>query len=144
MVASNAKIVQLWAPTAQTNSATTTARLDCVGADYVTIVLNCAIELNTNAVGPTLSLLSCDNTTVTNFATIVADRSAEDLVAAKDVVYHVDMRSQKRYLRLTLTSATATNDNVTSAAVAILTRLDEAPSSTSEMVGSTNDAVVVV
>jgi len=78
-----------------TNSATVTANLDTAGADYATIVVNLASEINTNAIGPTLSLLEDDTTVATNFATIVADRSAEDITAAKTVVYGVDLRGRQ-------------------------------------------------
>lgn len=138
------KIVQLISPKTMTNSATQTANLDCKGYDYAIITINFGAELNTNGVGPTLSLLSCDTTVATDFATVVADRSAEDLTAAKNVVYMVDTKTAKRYLRLSVTTATATNDNVTFAAIASLHRAELLPASTSAMVGSTNDVVVTV
>jgi len=134
----------LIAAQSMTNSATVTANLDCIDADYATIRISFASEINTNAVGPTISLLESDDTVATNFATITADRTSETIVAAKGVVYHVDLRGRKRYLRLSVTTDTTTNDNVTLAAIATLSRLDEAPSSTTDMVASTNDAVVVV
>ena len=121
-----------------TNSATVTANLDTAGADYATIVVNLASEINTNAIGPTLSLLEDDTTVATNFATIVADRSAEDITAAKTVVYGVDLRGRQRYLRLSCTTATATNDNVEVSATAILSRNTEGPAGTTGV----GDAVV--
>ena len=130
--------------TSMTNSATQTANLDCMGADWATILIPFAVELNTNGVGPTLSLLESDDTVATNFATITANRTAEDLAAKKLVKYEVDLRARKRYLRLSVTTATATNDNVTFVAVGTLSRLGDAPSSTSDMVASTNDVVVLV
>ncbi len=126
----------LIAPQAMTNSATVTANLDTLGADFATIRIGFASEINTNAVGPTLSLLTSDDTEVTNFATITADRSAEAIVSAKPVVYHVDMLTHKRYLRLSVTTATTTNDNVTFGAIASLTRTGEKPASTADMVAS--------
>lgn len=138
------KEVNLIASKAQTNSATTTANLDTKGADFATIRINFKAELNTNAVGPTISLLESDDTVVTNFATIVANRTNEDLTAARNLVYHVDCRARKRYLRLSVTTATATNDDITFSAGATLSGLEESPSGTAGMVSSTNDAVVVV
>lgn len=138
------QLVKLVAPTTMTNTATTTANFDTMGADYATIIFNFGAELNTNAVGPTLSIQSSDDTVVTNFATIVANRTAEDLTSAKGVVYHVDMKARKRYLRLSVTTATATNDNVTFSAYGVLSRMAAMPASTTAMVGSTNDVVVVV
>ena len=123
----------LLASASQTNSATRTANLDCIGADYATIIMNFASELNTNAVGPTLSLQESDDTVVTNFATIVANRTDEDLVAAKVVRYDIDLRARKRYLRLSVTTPTATNDNVTMGAQALLSRKELSPTNTAEL-----------
>jgi len=130
-------------PTAMTNSATQSASIDTVGADWATIRLGLKIELNTNAVGPTISLLESDDTVVTNHATIVANR-VEDLTIGHAVIYQIDLRGRKRFLRLTVTTATATNDDVTVCAFDTLTRLGEAPSNTSDMVATTNDAVVLI
>mgnify|MGYP003631744712 CR=1 FL=1 len=130
----------LLAPQAMTNSATVTANVDCDRADYATIEIALASEINTNAVGPTISLLQSDDTVVTNFATVTADRSSEAFVTAKTVVYQVDLRGKKRYLRLSVTTATATNDDVTVSAVANLTRNRESPLGTTGQ----GDAVVIV
>lgn len=115
----------LVAPQAMTNSATVTANLDTLGASYATIRIALASEINTNAIGPTLSLLGSDDTVVTNFATVVADRTAEDITDAASVSYGVDLRGQKRYLRLSVTTETTTNDDVTVGAVATLSRQHE-------------------
>jgi len=112
---------------ARTNSATQTANLDTRGADYAVISIALAAEINTNAIGPTISVLTDDTTVVTNFATITADRSAEDITAAKVVQYHVDLKGQQRYLRLSVTTETTTNDNVTVGATGTLYRQADAP-----------------
>jgi hypothetical protein len=52
----------LIAPQAMTNSATVTANIDTIGSSYATIRVALASEINTNAVGPTLSLLQSDDT----------------------------------------------------------------------------------
>lgn len=139
-----AKETLLLAPASQTNSATRTANLDCQGAHYATIRMAFASEINTNAVGPTISLLESDDTTVTNFATFDSDfeRSAEDITGAKQIVYRTDLRGRKRYLRLSVTTATATNDNVTMGAVATLTRYAIEPASESEQALATTSVVV--
>jgi len=129
------------APVAMTNTQTVTANLDCKGAGHATIRILLAAELNTNAVGPTISLLSADVTNASSFATVVANRTTEDLTAAKEVRYEVDLRKRKRYLRLSVTTATATNDNVTLAAIATLTRNAADPASTTDM---GDDVVVTV
>ena len=128
----------LVAPQSMTNSATVTANFDTLGASYATVRIALASELNTNAVGPTLSLLHSDDTVVTNFATITADRATEDLTAAKEVTYGVDLRGKKRYLRLSVTTPTATNDNVTLSAIGTLSRQHERPAGTT----SAGDVVV--
>lgn len=126
----------LIAPKAQTNSATTTANLDTVGAGYATIRVAFASELNTNAVGPTLVLSHSDDTVVTNFATLDT-QTAIDLTAAKEVLYGVDLKGKKRYLRLAVTTATATNDNLTFSAIATLSDLEDAPNGTTSVAGTT-------
>ena len=115
----------LISPQAMTNSATVTANLDTQGAAHATIRIAFAAEVNTNAIGPTISLLESDDTVVTNFATVTADRTAEDITAAKVVQYDVDLRGRKRYLRLSVTTETTTNDNVTLSAVATKSRQGE-------------------
>ena len=131
----------LIAPSTSLATATNAATLDTRGADYATIRVAFASEITTNAVGPTISLLSNDTTVVTNFATIVADRSAEDITAAKVVTYHVDKRSSpKRYLRLSVTPGTTTNDTAAFCAISTLTRQKEAPAALTNLA----DAAVIV
>ena len=137
--------VLVLAPQAMTNSATATANLDRMDssgrmADYATITIGLASEINTNAVGPLLSVLDSDTTDSTNFATITADRTAEAIVTAKIVEYHIDCRARKRYLRLSVSTDTTTNDNVTVCAVGKLSRLRTSPASTSDIA----DAVVIL
>jgi len=127
---------QLVAARAVTNNATVTANLDTNGADYATIFVNISSELNTNAVGPTISLLESDDTTASNFATVTANITG-DAVAAKPIVYGVDLRGRKRYLRLSISSATATNDHFTASADAVLSRVKVAPAGTTGLT-STN------
>lgn len=129
----------LIAPASQTNTQTTTANLDTKGASYATIRVAFASELNTNAVGPTLVLSHSDDTVVSNFATLNT-QTGLDLTAAREVHYGVDLRGKKRYLRLAVTTATATNDNVTFAAVATLSDLENSPNGTT----SVADTVVFV
>ena len=127
---------QLIVSRALTNNATATANLDTNGADYATIVVNISSEANTNAVGPTISLLESDDTTASNFATVTADITG-DVIAAKPIVYGVDLRGRKRYLRVSVSAPTATNDNITISSDAILSRMKQAPAGTTGIV-STN------
>lgn len=126
-------------------SALTTARtasLDCIGADFVTVVVSPSNEANTNAVGMTIGVLHSDDTVVTNHVTVTANRT-EDLTTNHNVVYHVPVR--KRYLRVTASPDTnATNDNLVVALTGILSHMETYPASTTDMVGSTNDVCVVV
>lgn len=123
--------------TAVATSATQTANLDCRGADWATIRLLFLAETNTNAIGPTLSLKESDDTVVTNFATVATDIAGSDgyLASAKEVRYEVDLRGRKRYLRLSIAPGTATNDGITVAAVATLSRKEKTPEAHSELAG---------
>jgi hypothetical protein len=126
----------LISPRSQTNTQTNTANLDTKGASYATIRVAFASELNTNAVGPTLVLSHSDDTVVTNFATLDT-QTGLDLTAAREVHYGVDLRGKKRYLRLAVTTATATNDNVTFAALATLSDLENSPNGTTSVADTT-------
>ena len=141
----NKKLSVLLAPASQTNSATRTANLDTIGGDYATITVNLASAINTNAVGPTIKLLESDDTTATNFATFNSNfnLTAHSIAAAHQLVYQVDTRTRKRYIQLSVTTATATNDNVTCGATAAIGRLGLSPAAQSSFLGSTNDSVVV-
>lgn len=141
----NPKLGVLLAPASQTNSATRTANLDTLGADYATIQINLASAINTNAVGPTIQLSESDDTVVTNFATFNSNfnTTSTSIAAARQIVYHVDTRARKRYLRLSLTTATATNDNVTCGVTYALFRSSKSDGAASNMLASTNDSVVV-
>ena len=133
----NMKHQQLIVGRALTNNATATGSVDCNGADYATIVVNICSETNTNAVGPTISLLESDTTDSTNYATITADITG-DAVAAKPIVYGVDLRGRKRYLKLSISAPTATNDELKSVgADVLLSRLSSGPNGTTGIV-STN------
>lgn len=139
------KLVSILAPASQTNSATRTANLDTLGADYATIVVNLASALNTNAVNPNIKLSESDDTVASNFATFNSNfnLTAHSIAVAHLLVWHVDTRSRKRYLQLSLTTATATNDNVTASSTAVLGRLSVSQPAASSMLGSTNDVVSV-
>jgi len=140
----------LIAPTALAaagGTAALTASWDLVQVDgranYAEIRMAFCTESNTSAVGPTISLLECDNTVVTNHATFNSsfERSAEDLTAAKEVRYLVDCRSRKRYLRLTVTpGTTAANDKIHCTAIGTLYRTGVEPGSTTDC----GDDVVVI
>ena len=112
-----------------TDQGTTTASLDTLGADYATVVVNFNSEINTDGVGPEIVFAHGDGTTYTTLSTL----SAVTLVAEKAIVYHVDMRGKHRYLKFSVTPATATNDDLTIQADGILYRQVELPGATSDM-----------
>ncbi len=122
------------APTSGTTA--TTAILDTNGADYATIDVALGAELTTDADVPVISLLNNDTTIVTDFATVVADVTGDDVTAARLHTYHVDLRGGKRYLRLTITPGTvASDDAFVVSANSSLTRQVEAPGATGDMSG---------
>lgn len=127
----------------QSAGATRSANVDCLGADFATIVIPLGIEVNTNGVGPTITLKEGDTTS--SFATWSSSftLAAHGIETAHQVVLHVDTKARKRYLNLDITSGTTTNDHVTAAAVAILSRREASPAGTAGLIGSTNDTVVV-
>ncbi|GEM_PF-3369930 len=100
------------APQSCASNTTTTARIDLAGSDYCSLSIQLGAELNTNATGPTISLKESDDTVVANFATFNAsfNRTAEDCTSAKLLVYHIDPKPRKRYLRLELTMPNSSND----------------------------------
>lgn len=135
-------------PQTVTNTATVTANLDTIGADYATIGIQYQSEANTDLEGPLTSLLESDDTVVSNFATFDANfeipADEEDLTHDRLRLYHVDLRGRKRILRLSITPGTTdTNDKVTMAVFSVLHRLGEAPGSTTDMVATTSDVAVV-
>ena len=142
----NRKVGLAITPQAMTNSATITANIDTLGADYATIIVPISTGVNTNAVGPTLVLKESDDTVVTNFATWASGctQTAVSNSSAKNFVFQVDTRTRKRYLRLSITSATTTNDNITTGAVYSLGRLGVTYPAASNQLASTNDGVVVL
>lgn len=142
--AQNEKTTIMIAPADATTNTALTANLDTSGADYATLTISYSAEQNTNAVNCTLSVLESDDTVVTNFATIVAD-STQDFATAHALVYHIDCKYRKRYLRISnKTGTTATNDKMTVVAIGRTGRLATTPANTSAMVGSTADVVTIV
>ncbi len=140
------KIVVVLPSASQTNSATRTANLDTIGFDYATITLNLASALNTNQVAPTFQILECDLTaTASNFVTFNSNLNSigsNTLASGGARTACIDLRSRKRFLRLSLVTATATNDNLTCGVLATLSRAEQ-PLAAGPATGSTNDTVSV-
>ncbi len=129
-----------------TTAATTTrsASFDWSGADYATIRVIQSASAGTNG-GCSISLLHADSvpTQATQFATFVADLTAQ-ATTSHEAVYHIDLKTKKRYGKVILTPTTNTNDTIITQASLTLARLEQAPSNTSAMVATTNDVVTIV
>ena len=120
---------------AMTNSVTATGNIDCKGVGYVEIEVALKSAINTNAVSPTISLLESDDTVVSNFATVVATQTIASWPAATSPMvglFQVDTRGRKRYLRMSVSTATATNDDINVSVTARTSRKAQGPASTSD------------
>lgn len=139
------KRVVLISPSTARVTATAAGTVDMAGARYGVFTVQFCSELNTNAVNPTVAVQQADDTNATSFSTTgIAAAIQTDLTAAHAVHVGVDWKTKKRYARLLITPGTATNDTIVYAAEAELSRMAEAPGSTSEMIGSTNDTFALV
>ena len=145
ITAQKSKSKVLMASKAHTSSETTTASLDTLGCDYVEIEVNLGIEKNTNAIGPTIILSEGDTTSsyATWSSSCTITGADGDLAAAKEIRWLIPTSLRKRYLKLSIATGTATNDDVTFGSIARLTRQESAPGSTSDMVSTTNDIVTI-
>lgn len=144
IAAQNPKHVLLIAPVTKTNSATASATIDWKGADYATVVVGFASEVNTNAVGPEILVQHCDTSNGT-FTTLSSVAHADgSLVAAKQYVFQLDLGNKARFGKIAIATDTTTNDNITTFCEVVLSRLEQAPSNAAGMSGSTNDTVTIV
>lgn len=134
-------------PAAVTAANTAAVTIDTLGADSCKVRV--AISLGSTATvasgdGTIVRLASSDVTHTSSFATLVADQSG--IKTSKQVVYHVNTATGKRYLRLSVIPGTSgvTNEHATVAVFSTLGRLEEGPSNTTAMMtGNTNDAFVI-
>lgn len=124
-----------------------TASWDMVSTDgvakYAEIRMALGAEPNVSGTGPTISLLESDDTVATNHATFDSnfERATEDITAAKEIRYLVNLKGRKRYLRLTVTPTTTnTNCNVVCSAIGTKFLSDTDPGSTTDM----GDDVVII
>jgi hypothetical protein len=143
--AQNGQDKVLISPAALTAGASSTANLDCAGADYATV--RALVTLGTTATiassdGTTVQLLSSDDTNVSNFATV---KSFTGIKNSSEVLFQIDTRAQKRYLRLSMQTGTSgvTNEAGTVAAVGTLTRQEQTPHAASGEVTGANDQVYI-
>lgn len=143
--AQTVKYVSLIAAGTARATATAAGTVDAGQANYAWFRVSFQSELNTNAVNPTVAIQQADDTNASSYSTTGINAAiSTDLTAAMVQHVGVDLRGKKRYLRCLITPGTATNDTVVYTADVALSRLNEGPSGTAEMVGSTNDAVTLV
>lgn len=134
-------------PAAYTNGNTAASTVDTLGGDSIKIRV--AISLGATATiassdGTIVRLASSDVTHTSSFSTLVADQSG--IKTSKQVVYHVNPATGKRYLRVSVIPGTSgvSNEVATVAVFSTLGRLEEGPSNTTAMMtGNTNDAFVI-
>ncbi len=137
----NSKSVYVLSPTTAV-STSRSASFDFLGADHATIRVLCSASVGTNSAAlQALSLLHSDNTNSSTFATMVADLGTQ-VTSSHEIVYHVDLKTAKRYGKVILTPHTA--DTIATAVHVTLSRLENSPTSTTGMVNTTNDAVSIV
>jgi len=100
-----------------TNGETTTANIDTIGFDFLTLDVHSSTSNNTTNNPSTFKLSESDDTVATNFVDItrfVGDGTGGWVIPAwhtqtadaKPVKLDVDLRHRKRYLRLTITGLT--------------------------------------
>ena len=137
------RIEQLMVPQLITDAAVVTAIMDCIGGDFVTLIINQSVEESGSATGADISVLASDTTVVTEFVTVAADYAADN-VTAHMALYFIDLRGGKRYLRLTYSAGTGAANDMTFSATGILHNLDELPSNAAGRAKSANDNVIIV
>lgn len=127
--------VFLFPSTSRATAVRTSVNLDTAGADYATVVVNICAELNTNASGPALSFKESDDTVASNFATWDADLNRTiDNTADVVAVSNIDLKGRKRYVNMTVTPGTTTNDTVTVSAIGILNKDSRGAAATNQIV----------
>jgi len=136
------KQVIMISPITKTSTSTATANLDCKGHKYVSITVAIGTAKNTNGIPPkTIKLGESDDTVASNFADISGATANAALAASQSVVFHVDLRKRKRYIQLTFTPETTTNDDQLVTAFAIFDDSNTLPSGTG---GFGNDIVKMI
>lgn len=123
--------------TAVATNADSTARVDTLGFDYLTLglIIDSAAAVSSNP--STMDIQESDDTVVTNFATITGGTGDTDFTIPNAVTenqqlffFGVDLRGRKRYIRINGRAAGAAQ---LWSGVASLYRGDETPISAAEM-----------
>lgn len=132
-----------------TNGNTATCRFDLLGVDSAEISVSVTFPSNTSTIasadGVKIEVLSSDVTNATTFATVAANKTGIKVQQAHH--YLINNQSGKRYVDVKVTPGTSgvSNELAVVAVAASFARLNDGPSSTSEMLttNSTNDTVVI-
>ncbi len=138
----HSKFFQVIAPVAiQDNASWTTTEIDTLGYNYLTVVVNIGA---TDIAMAALKLQQSD-TSGSGFADVTSldsdgdtdiDGNASTLPTATDdnklFIFQVDLRGKKRYWDLVATAGDGTAGTYASA-IAILSKADDAPTSSSDM-----------
>lgn len=141
-----AKIVRMVSTNNTTGGQTSSATIDTVGYDYVSIVVDLGAYTTVSQTNnPVVQISHSDTTDATNYSTAIANSNSDGSVA-RQYILHADRRSAlRRYFKVAVTNGTAGTDNAMPVnAIAILTRAEQEPSGTAAMTGSTNDSVTII
>lgn len=121
----------LLAPITKTSGSTATAYFDSKGYRLAEVLVTIGALKNTNGVPPkTIKLQESDDTVATNFADISGASVSAGPTAGGQVRFNVDLRKRKRYIQLSFTPETTTNDDQIVSSVVLLGRGEQLPSDT--------------
>lgn len=132
----------LLAPITKTSGSTATAYFDGKYYDAAEVLVTIGALKNTNGIPPkTIKLQESDDTVATNFADISGASVSAGPTAGGQVRFNIDLRKRKRYIQLSFTPETTTNDDQIVSAIVLLGRGEFAPSDTNGM-GDTTVKIV--
>lgn len=128
-------------------TASRSCSFDWSGADYakVRVIQGATTTAAGTNGGVSISILHADSvpTQATQFATITADLTGQ-ATTSHEAVTLVNLKGKKRYGKVILTPHTSSNDTIITSVIVDLGRLEKQPTSTSDMVNTTNDVVQLV
>jgi hypothetical protein len=137
------RVVQLVTSAKITDGATASGYMDTIGFRYATVIVNLSAREGTDAAASTVSIQQGDTTSAYVTNGLQANQT-DGNAAARNHVIHVDLKGKKRYIKVALTAGTSTGSDLTVGAVAILSKAEQMPVSTTAMVQSTNDLAYIV
>lgn len=125
--------------TSATNGATTTANIDTLGFDHVTISVLMTTSDNATNNPSVLKISESDTTDATNFSdvtglvgdssfTIPASETAATSITKPYAVFNVNTQRRKRYLKVTISPTTTQSSTV----LAELSRAEQTPATTDQ------------